>query len=357
MSDCSSIWPLSRLFPFLRSPEGFADLSPSEQDALLRHLRRAGLLGVLACALGREAVPDDPRRPWRRLYAAALEAAQRRNALRWELAEIAKALAPLDIPVILLKGAAYEMEGLAFARGRRASDVDILVAREQLPRVEAALKARGWVEEVEEDYDRRYYREWMHELPPLRHRHRGTLLDIHHRLLPQTSRLRPDPAASIEAARPLPDAAPFALLSPEDTLLHKCTHLCYDGDFSDLARELWDLDGLLRAYAGREGFWAGLVARARRQDLVRPLWYGLRFARRFAATPVPQRVLAEARLGGPDPAVGLAMDALVGWRAGAVPVLGGLAAWMLYVRSHWLRMPPGLLARHLLTKAARRLRD
>jgi hypothetical protein len=32
---------------------------------------------------------------------------------------------------------------------------------------------------------------------------------------------------------------------------------------------------------------------------------------------------------------------------------GKWAASALYVRSHWLRMPPALLVRHLLRKAAR----
>jgi hypothetical protein len=28
----------------------------------------------------------------------------------------------------------------------------------------------------------------------------------------------------------------------------------------------------------------------------------------------------------------------------------GMARWLLYVRSHWLRMPPGLLLKHLMQK-------
>jgi hypothetical protein len=32
----------------------------------------------------------------------------------------------------------------------------------------------------------------------------------------------------------------------------------------------------------------------------------------------------------------------------------GLALFALYVRAHWLRMPPGMLARHLAVKAATR---
>jgi hypothetical protein len=38
------------------------------------------------------------------------------------------------------------------------------------------------------------------------------------------------------------------------------------------------------------------------------------------------------------------------------PRLGpSLARWLLYVRSHWLRMPPWLLAGHLFRKAHKRL--
>jgi hypothetical protein len=53
------------------------------------------------------------------------------------------------------------------------------------------------------------------------------------------------------------------------------------------------------------------------------------------------------------------MDSLVGGslaiRTGAEPpMLAGIARWCLYVRSHWLRMPPILLARHLTRKAFKR---
>jgi hypothetical protein len=33
-----------------------------------------------------------------------------------------------------------------------------------------------------------------------------------------------------------------------------------------------------------------------------------------------------------------------------------LARWLLYIRAHWLKMPPMLLARHLLYKAYLRVR-
>jgi hypothetical protein len=56
------------------------------------------------------------------------------------------------------------------------------------------------------------------------------------------------------------------------------------------------------------------------------------------------------------------MDALVPRVLGPVhpdlrsPASLRFARWLLYVRSHWLRMPPALLARHLTTKWMRRFR-
>ena len=34
-----------------------------------------------------------------------------------------------------------------------------------------------------------------------------------------------------------------------------------------------------------------------------------------------------------------------------------IALWILYLRSHWLKMPPLVLARHILVKAGRRIRS
>ena len=41
-------------------------------------------------------------------------------------------------------------------------------------------------------YDDAYYRRWMHELPPLIHRERDRMIDVHHTILPLTARITPD---------------------------------------------------------------------------------------------------------------------------------------------------------------------
>ncbi|HEU5189061.1 MAG TPA: hypothetical protein VFX14_05170, partial [Methylomirabilota bacterium] len=115
-------------------------------------------------------------------------------------------------------------------------------------------------------------------------------------------------------------------------------------------------DALVRGFADGPGFWPNLLERARVLDVERPLYYGLRFAERLFGTPVPaesRRVVAGAA---PSVPVRAAMDTLVLAAMApdqpARPRRGkGLARGLLTVRHHWLRMPPLMLARHLVHQA------
>jgi hypothetical protein len=62
-------------------------------------------------------------------------------------------------------------------------------------------------------YDERYYREWIHELPPLRFPGRFLELDLHHTILPLTGRIQPDSAALLEASNPV-EGTGFRVLCP-----------------------------------------------------------------------------------------------------------------------------------------------
>ena len=47
----------------------------------------------------------------------------------------------------------------------------------------------GWERvKAADGYDDAYYRRWMHELPPLIHRDRDRMIDVHHTILPLTAR-------------------------------------------------------------------------------------------------------------------------------------------------------------------------
>ena len=154
-----------------------------------------------------------------------------RRAL-WEADCIRRALAGIDTPIVLLKGAAYLVAGLPPARGRIFSDVDILVEHSKLKVVESALFAAGWISEERDAYNDRYYREWMHELPPMRHVQRGTSIDVHHTITPPTSRFKVEGGQLLSRIQAIPGHPGLYTLSPVDMVLHSMTHLFFNEEFS-----------------------------------------------------------------------------------------------------------------------------
>jgi hypothetical protein len=141
--------------------------------------------------------------------------------------------------------------------------------------------------------------------------------------------------------------------------LHSATHLFHDGELEHGLRDLVDLDSLMREFEKNQNFWSDLTERAKELELVRPLYYALRYTARMLATPVPGEALQAANIGKPVLLVRSLMDAL--FSRALTPDhpscdsrFTGLARWLLYVRSHYLRMPLHLLIPHLIRKAFHR---
>ena len=169
----------SHLLQALREPESMAGFDISTWDLVVRQAAAGGLLGRLGALATKHGLrPGLPQVVWRHMQATLTVAEQQQRAVRWELQQLTRALADLDGPVLLLKGAAYAAAGLAPAAGRLFSDIDLLVPRAQLDETEAALMLGGWLGSHHSEYDQRYYRRWMHELPPLTHIRRRTVLDV-----------------------------------------------------------------------------------------------------------------------------------------------------------------------------------
>lgn len=345
-------WPEDLVASALADPQRAARWPAERCSALFRQARVAGLLGRIAGTAEWPAAAQPHA-------AAALRVSNAQQAeIRREVGFIGQALQPLGTPVVLLKGAAYVMAGLPPARGRVFSDTDIMVPKAVLPAAESLLTLAGWMTTHHNAYDQRYYREWMQELPPMQHVRRQTVLDVHHTILPETARLRPDPRLLFAAAVPLAGHPGLQVLAPPDMVLHSMTHLFMNDDMSHALRDLSDLDLLLRHFGGDPGFWPALVGRSIALDLRRPLFYGLRYTTQLLGTPVPATTLAAAAAAGPRGALLPLMDMI--WRrvlrsphADALPPGHAAALFALYLRGHWLRMPPLLLARHLTIKALR----
>ena len=312
----------------LRDPATTAALDAAGWNSLIAMARAERLIGTLAFRLDGQAVPEAVRPI---LADAREDAAREARQAIWEADRARAALAPIGLPVILLKGTAYAAAGLPAGRGRFIGDLDILVPRDRIDAAADALIAAGWEWVKEDPYDDAYYRRWMHELPPMIHTERDRMIDVHHTVLPLTARPTPDAAAMMADAVLITDG--LYMLSAEDRVCHAVAHLLADGDLPGGLRNLWDIRCLLADVDLQ-----ALEARAARHGIAPHV----RQAQRLAAAIYG----AGARLTLWDRLVRARLLARNGWGQETRKLL----VFAFFVRSHWLRMPPLMLVRHLFTK-------
>ncbi|WNO53036.1 nucleotidyltransferase domain-containing protein [Stakelama saccharophila] len=321
------------LIAALRDPACVTALDASGWNALIAAARAERLIGTLAERCAGLRLPDAAERI---LADARFSAREGRRTALWEAEATRRALAPLGVPVILLKGTAYAAAGLAAGRGRAIGDCDILVPKARIGEVERALLAAGWEWVKPDPYDDAYYRRWMHELPPLIHRDRDAMIDVHHTILPLTARVTPDAEALIADSEVLDGG--LRVLGGSDMICHAAAHLFADGDLAGGLRNLWDIHCLI-GDLGTDG----LAARAERHGLREPVLRAVRLSHHLYGTDVPDgwRHLRPA-----DWLFRRRLSSRDGWGRAT----NRLLEEGFYMRSHLLRMPPGMLARHLWTK-------
>jgi hypothetical protein len=341
----------------LQVPATAIDLDSAELDLLIRLLRQVRLHGRFAVDLQKAGVFKNlPQVAQDQLQSVLVMAEARKRVALWELDRIGWATRDHpNIDLICMKGCAYILLNLPNTPGRIFADVDLVLPEADLPRLEQLLNRRGWKTQELSPYDDNYYRRWTHELPPLMHRERDVEIDLHHNIVPRTARLKPAGHKLVERAQPL-EGARYRVLANEDLVLHAMVHLMFDSDLVEKLRDLVDIDNLCRYFAaGDAGFWDSLLERADEQGLGRPLYYSLRYGQEFLGTPVPEKVVAHVQQWAPVAPIRWMMD-----RCAPLALLPehpdhtrrgvALARLLLYMRSHWLRMPPWLLAYHLAYK-------
>ena len=342
----------------LIDPGQVTDFDVERWELLVRQGRAAFLLARLYGKICQAGLEQEVLEPAKKHFISAQTIAKRhRLAVPLEVARLKQLLAKLGIDLLLLKGAAYTIAELPAADGRTFNDIDILVPAAKLDALEKVFKDEGWIGQHLDAYDQMYYRKWMHEIPPMRHFRRGTHVDIHHTILAPTARYHPDPQKLRESAvNILPGVQ---VLCPADMVIHSATHLFHEGEFEHGLRDLTDIAELINHFAATEpAFWERLAPRAEQLDLLRPLYYALHYVSKILAVPVPEEVLQQVERGAPNPIMKRVMDwlflrALRPNHASCALPGTGLALWLLYIRSHYLRMPLYLLIPHLLRKAWR----
>lgn len=350
---------MSLLLPALAGRLEPLSLTNRNWNQLLTEARRANMISRLGHALDRQLPRQELPRVVRELLRAAdTYVAYIHTRARHELRMLGNSVGDCGYPVLLLKGAAYVAQGNPASAGRGLSDLDVLVPREHIGDFEARLASKGWqFSEAMSEYDDYYYRELSHELPPMRHPRHQLELDIHHNILQPTHRLRVDARQLVEHSTPL-DQSVYRVCSIEDQILHSATHLTMSDELRGGLRDLHDIS-LLCEHGQKQnsGFYQALIGRAFKLGLQRPLYYTLEFAVSELDLQLPAESREQLQVAAPPAPVDRLMRRLIDRRvrpAEGPSSSGSFAEHCLYLRSHWIRMPPLLLARHLLRKALQR---
>jgi sulfur relay (sulfurtransferase) DsrC/TusE family protein len=290
-----------RFLDVLRDPTVLAEFNLGHWDALLPMVNQIDMLPHLVARLDTAGRSDSlPKRLAIHLEAARIRFRKQRRVVYWEVGQIESALASIDIPIVLLKGAAYLFRALDISHGRVYSDIDIMVPKASITEVAHTLQQHGWKQPEELADQEQYYQRWMHELLPLIHERRGTKIDVHHNILPSIDRLQFDAKTLFANAQPVSEDSRVCTLAPVDMVLHNIVHLFRNGEYQRALRDLVDLDTLLKEFSRHDDdFCNQMMARAEELNLLTPCHWAFRYVRKYFNTPIPPAIVMQCRKGKP----------------------------------------------------------
>lgn len=344
----------------LNDPALATSWSLGQWQRAIRLARRLRLLGRLAERIAEPGIEQRlPAKVQQHLRAERTRSRARLRALTWTMDQVQLVLQDLESPIVLLKGAAYVAQQLPIAPGRLPSDLDILVPKASIEAAQHRLMAHDWREVDLDHHDRRYYRDWSHEVPPMHNPRFELELDVHHGILPPVARVTVDSDLLLQNL--VPSGLPgWRVLSPVDQVLHSAAHLFFDSELRNRVRDLVDLDGLFRHFGRNPSFWDDLTNRSHELGLAQPLALAVHYTSSWLGTEVPDSVALAIRKAGPGPIerswLYPMLDAVLRPLEPDEPdmIARRVAAMALHVRYHWNRLPVHLLVPHLIHKSRNR---
>ena len=287
------------------------------------------------------------------LWAASQLYKQHAINIEQEVTIISNALRKKGITTTLLKGAAYSLNGNKCSFGRTYSDIDLLVEKKQIPQAEIAMMVEGWFHKKETDYDKMYYRKWMHEIEPMIHNKRFTVIDLHHNLMPPTNVHFVD-IEHFDTVKLEMDNV--AVLSDVAMLMHSNIHLFTESELQHPLRDITDISLLLEEILDKYSL-SELVTITTKMGTSYYLKLGIYFAFPYCNYKTQQKllhyfstVIASSSLFERFiifPAYGTIFSAPT---IKPKSFLHKMAIFVIYVRGHYIRMPLNLLIPHLCRK-------
>ncbi len=228
-------------------------------------------------------VPAEVMERLRLLY---LQSAGRATRLYHELGKVLGRLRQANIPVIALKGAHLAELVYRNTALRPMNDVDVLVHKDDLIRVEAALLGMGYAptechrQVAEDNYD------FVYGLP-----NRELFVEVHWNFLPSNHRSRIDIDGQWERSRQAVIAgAEVSVLCPEDMLLYFCLHASTKHLFGMGLKPFYDIAETIRHY-GNEIDWKRLQLRSKRSGAAKCVYLTFRLARELSGASVPDELM------------------------------------------------------------------
>ncbi|MBI3890980.1 MAG: nucleotidyltransferase family protein [Candidatus Wallbacteria bacterium] len=271
-------------------PPGAGRLSGSDWKELLELSRRHGVTPLLWLRLQpRGALADVPVDVSERLRKEYLDTAARGLLRQQALREVAEALGAAEIPVIVLKGAFLSEVVYSNLAARPMVDLDILVPRDNLAKAIEVLATAGY--RPRDPYSLDGIERISKHIPALFGPQGRVAVELHWTIASprRDDRLNPGELWARRIGVTLGGTAVSAL-GPEDLLLHVCSHVAYDDEFSPGLRPLCDLAEIARHYDASLD-WDVLVERAERWRWAPGVYLALRLARDWLGALVPGSAL------------------------------------------------------------------
>lgn len=333
------------------TPRSTLTFTLKQWQQLVLILRNQQLLACYSSKFKQASIFEEiPIQTQRHFLNADVLAENHKKQVFFEASELQRELADKSQYLIFLKGAGYTLSGAQVGDTRIYNDIDILADKGSIGDIEKRLCLLGWLSEELTEHDEKYYRKWAHEIPPLRHSKRGTIVDVHHNIVPIISGRHLD--ADKFAINTVTTEDGFQVLSFAAMTLHSLIHLFFNEEVKKGYRDLIDLHTLITANNNKE-FWFDLIALAKQTSFGLELFLACRYTQKILQTEIPDFV----------------QDEINQFRPWNITILDfvyektlkpnhpmcktkffALAEFVVLLRGHFQKMPLHILTYHLLYK-------
>ncbi|MFT5839052.1 MAG: hypothetical protein ACI9UT_001554 [Flavobacteriales bacterium] len=334
------------------APRSTLAFTPKKWQQLVLILRHQQLLACYSAMFKQAGIFEQlPTQTQRHFLNADVLAENHKKQVLFEASELKRELGDKQQYLIFLKGAGYTLSGAQVGDTRIYNDIDILADKKSIDVIEKRLCLLGWLSEELTEHDEKYYRKWAHEIPPLRHGKRGTIVDVHHNIVPIISGRHVDADKFASNSVSTPDG--FQILSFSAMTLHSLIHLFFNEDVEKGYRDLIDIHTLMTANNHKE-FWLPLITLAKQTGFELELFLACRYVQKTFQTDIPDFVQDK-------------ISEFCPWNIKFLdfmydktlkpnhplcrPRFFSVAEFMILIRGHFQKMPLHILIYHLLCKS------